>query len=88
MSSRSKALPAAVATIVATLMVIGGARALPPGSSYPWAEPGCAPVTSEYTQPPAWISVAPTVAVPPGSDYAWAQPGCAIVTTPFAQPPA
>jgi hypothetical protein len=86
MSSRSVVLLAALATIAASLVVIGKAPPLPPpGSSYPWTQPGCATVDAAFTQPPAWIPIVPsTIGVPPGSDYVWVQPGCAPVVGPYA----
>ena len=70
----------------------GAATLLPPGSSYIWAQPGTAPVSTPFAQPPAWIPLAaPTSGAVPGVvdlAYAWAQPGTAPVNLPFAQPPA
>ena len=64
------------------------AVSVPPGSTYAWGQPGTAPVTVPFAQPPAWIPIATTIPSPPASGYAWGQPGAAPVSTPFAQPPA
>jgi hypothetical protein len=76
--------------IVALTFAAGGFSAAPPGASYGWAQPGCAPASTPFAQPPASVLSAPAaVAVSvPGSAYAWAQPGTAPVDTPSAQPPA
>jgi len=84
---RSRTLLLTVLVAALALPAAVGASA-PPGSSYAWQQPGCAPVSNAFAQPPAWIPIAPAVVVSPGSQYAWVQPGCAPVTTPHAQPPA
>ena len=83
------ALPAA--SIVALALAAGGSSTGPPGATYGWGQPGCAPVTIPCAQPPASVPIAPAavvVAPLPGSTYEWAQPGTAPVDTPSAQPPA
>ncbi|HXY80095.1 MAG TPA: hypothetical protein VEH55_01890 [Gaiellaceae bacterium] len=83
------ALPAPL--IVALALAAGGSSAAPPGATYGWNQPGCAPVVVPCAQPPASVPIAPAavvVAPVPGSSYAWAQPGTAPVNTPSAQPPA
>ena len=82
------ALPAAIATTL--VLAVAPTPAAPPGATYGWGQPGCAPVTVPCAQPPASVPIAPGVIVAPvpGSSYAWAQPGTAPVTTPSAQPPA
>jgi hypothetical protein len=58
-----------------------------PSATYAWAQPGCAPVSTPYAQPPASILAAPiVVAAPPGSGYVWPQPDGPIVSVPCAQP--
>ena len=70
------------------LVLAASTAATPPGSDYAWAQPGTAPVSVPFAQPPAWIPiVCAWVCTPPGSDYAWAQPGTAPVSVPHAQPP-
>jgi len=68
---------------------VGASATARPGSSYAWAQPGTAIVSTPFAQPPAWIFAFATPSAPrPLSSYVWAQPGTAIVVTPFAQPPA
>ena len=61
----------------------------PPGSDYPWAQPGTA-ARATLLQPPARIPIAPAwqTTARPGSSYVWAQPGAAVVRVSHAQPPA
>ena len=82
------ALPAPL--IVALALAAGGSSAAPPGATYGWGQPGCAPVVVPCAQPPAGVPIAPAAVVAPvvGSSYAWAQPGTAPVNAPSAQPPA
>jgi len=82
------ALPAPL--IVALALAAGGSSAAPPGATYGWGQPGCAPVVIPCAQPPASVPIAPATVVVsvPGSSYVWAQPGTAPVSTPSSQPPA
>jgi len=81
---------AALAAGLGFVAVSKGFATPPPGAGYRWEQPGCAPVSAPYAQPPASVATLPaTVVAPaPGSSYAWEQPGCAPVVTPGAQPPA
>lgn len=60
----------------------------PPGSDYPWAQPGTA-ARATHLQPPARIPIAPAwqTTARPSSSYVWAQPGT-VVRVSHAQPPA
>src|SRR5262245_53095062 len=56
MRRRNTVVVASLAAVLAALVVVrGGASTPPPGSDYAWAQPGCAPVTTPLSQPPAWI---------------------------------
>ena len=81
-----------VAVAVACVFLLASApafgSAVPPGSSYVWSQPGTAPVSVPFAQPPAWILGAFAPTLPPTSSYGWGQPGTAPVNTPDAQPPA
>jgi hypothetical protein len=86
---RPRAVLLATITAVLSGFALAGAGSAtpPPGSDYRWAQPGCAPVTTRYAQPPASVPAVPAMPAP-GADYRWMQPGCAPVTTAHAQPPA
>lgn len=89
-STRKKVVVAfaALAAALGFVVVSKGFAAPPPGADYRWAQPGCAPVSTPYAQPPAVAAVPAAVVMPaPGSRYAWAQPGCAHAATPGTQPP-
>ena len=75
------------AMVVAIFAMAASAKPMPPGSDYPWAQPGCAVVATCCTQPTFSFGSAVTPNPAAGSSYAWAQPGTAPVVTPFAQPP-
>lgn len=76
----------AAAAIVPTASAI----AKPPGSHYPWAQPGTSVHAVPYAQPPARVPTAPawTSAVRPSTGYVWAQPGGRLVVVAHGQPPA
>ena len=79
-----------VPTLVAASIALSSAAiASPPGSDYPWAQPGTA-ARATNVQPPARIPIAPAwqAMTRPGSAYLWAQPGAAVVQVSHAQPPA
>jgi len=73
------------AIAVAIFATAALAKPMPPGSDYPWAQPGCAVVNTCCTQPVFAFGTVVNPAAAAG--YAWAQPRTAPVTTPFAQPP-
>jgi hypothetical protein len=59
----------------------------PPGSSYQWQQPGCAPVTTPCAQPDRTLGpLSSTGTRYASSAYAWAQPGTAPVSVPHGQP--
>ncbi len=82
------ALPAAGLSVLAIAASAAGTS--PPGSDYPWAQPGAAAVDVPCGQPPAHVPIVACVmpAVPGWDGYLWAQPGAAVPDVPFAQPPA
>jgi hypothetical protein len=86
MRIRLLAVPAA--TVGACLIVPAAAAQAPPGASYQWAQPGCAPVASPYSQPRVSFTAPAQVvlASPAVTAYFWAQPGSAPVQVPDAQP--
>ncbi len=73
----------------AALAAAASAAGLPPGSGYPWGQPGSASVSADCTQPPTWVPIV-CAATTPGltTSYAWAQPGTASAPAEGAQPPA
>ena len=81
---------AALAAALGFVVVSKGFATPPPGAGYRWEQPGCAPVSTPYAQPPASVAAVPAApaTLAPGSSYAWMQPGCAPVVTTGAQPPA
>jgi hypothetical protein len=89
-STRKKVVVAfaALAAALGFVVVSKGFATTPPGAGYRWEQPGCAPVSTRYAQPPASVATVPaTFVTPAGSSYAWAQPGCAHLATPGTQPP-
>ena len=87
---RIRLLSLATVTAATLFGAVGTAGATPPGSSYQWQQPGCAPVTTPCTQPQAAVAPAPVSLIglryTSASDYYWTQPGTAPVNTPDAQP--
>lgn len=79
-------VPTAAAALIAATAAFGA----PPGSSYPWVQPGCAVPVVTCTQPPASVPTAPAVLAgpAPAGSYEWVQPGTSVVQTADAQPPA
>jgi type IV secretory pathway VirB2 component (pilin) len=75
---RSAVSLASLAAVVAGIAPTAVAATSPAsGSAYPWAQPGTAAVTTQWTQPPASVPIASSVQAPtPGPDfsYRWAQP--------------
>ena len=57
------ALPAPL--IVALALAAGGSSAAPPGATYGWGQPGCAPVVVPCAQPPVSVPIAPVAVVAP-----------------------
>jgi hypothetical protein len=80
-----------LAMMVAALIFASVAVALASqGSSYSWAQPGTAPVSTPFAQPPARIlspAAARVSAVALSSGYVWAQPGAVSASAPSAQLP-
>jgi hypothetical protein len=77
----------AAAAAAAALAAPVAALAQPQSAAYRWAQPGCAPVTVPFAQPPAGV-VRHAAVYRPSSAYVWAQPDCAPVSSERTQPPA
>jgi hypothetical protein len=89
MRTRTVLLALVPTLAAAAIAPSASALATPPGSDYPWAQPGAA-ARATQVQPPASIPIAPAwqTMMRPGSSYVWAQPGGAGLPVSHAQPPA
>lgn len=77
-----------VPTLLAAAIAPVVHAAAPPGAQYPWVQPNTQLPDVSYTQPPAWVPIAPawTQATLPTTSYVWAQPGAWSAPTEHAQP--
>src|SRR6266508_2925944 len=78
-NTRTLLLTLLVAATAALAAGFASAAMSQPGTGYVWAQPGTAPASCPWAQPPAWIPIsAPIVTASPvelESAYVWAQPG-------------
>jgi len=90
MRSRKVLLVLVPTTAAVAALAASALASLPPGSSYPWAQPDAALPVATCTQPPASVPITPAPMVNPavGCSYAWAQPNAAIPVQAGTQPPA